>query len=141
MADPTDSESSASILFDPNDFFSIELKIRVTNITSQTNVSQTASTTLLEFGDHELVLSLPKNSCNLGHQVQFEFIRIDPKGGEEEIILEATGKIQKLDKIESQSLRVNIRMIQFEERDWQKLLSLYSSRQEEINKFLSMSKG
>jgi hypothetical protein len=142
----------ASDVFNPRDFESISLKVYFSNLTTRTEVKNTNKTSLVELGDKSLVLELPERSCNEKHNVMVKIVRIEKqkepskkdsgkKNKNEREVLSITGKVRSLEDVGQQALRVEIDCLQYDEKGWQEIVSLFEARQAEIENFLTAVRG
>ena len=129
------------VVFNPEDFQSIRLAVYFKNLTTRTEVKSQSTTPLVEIGDKTLVFELPARSCNAKHNALVEIKKIEAKTNKETSILSVTGKVKSIEELEDSTMKVEFDCIQYDEPSWEKLLSLYSSRQSEITDFLKSIRG
>ncbi len=131
----------ADEVFNASDFESIRLVVHFQNITTRTEVKDKKSAQLIEIGDKWLTLELPSKSCNDRHNVMVDVKRAG-KGKQKDVdILSVTGKVFSVEDLGDNRMQVVVECVQFEERRWNDLLSLYANRQAEIQKFFAAVKG
>src|SRR5690242_12428957 len=87
----TMTETDAAEVFKPDDFKSIRLMVEFKNITTGTEVKKNKRASLVEIGNKVLVFELPKNSCNVKHNVMVTISRVETK--KEVEVLSVTGKV------------------------------------------------
>ena len=83
----------------------------------------------------------PAKSCNDRHNVMVDISRAGIGKQKDVPILSVTGKVYSVEDLGDNRMQVVVECIQFEERRWNDLLSLYSNRQAEIQKFFASVKG
>ncbi|MCC9266208.1 hypothetical protein LOX66_19970, partial [Bacillus velezensis] len=78
----------------------------------------------------------------VSHSVLVKISRPEKKGGKVRYneVLSVTGKIREVHEVDEGHIKVLVDCIQFDEQSWKDLVSLYSNRQDEINKFLETVK-
>lgn len=142
--DPID----ASEVYNPADFKSFELDIFFRNNTTHTEANE--GVRLLETGEKTVILELPPKCCNLQHNVMIEIYRKEQpsknaprnaKPQKPELLLNATGKIAECETQDDGTQRATLKLVQFEEKQWNDLVGIYEKRQEEINRFLESARG
>lgn len=138
----------ASEVYNSADFKSFELDIFFRNNTTHTEANEGVK--LLETGEKLVILELPPKCCNLQHNVMIEIYRKEPrpknapksaKPPKPELLLNATGKVAECETQDDGTLRATLKLVQFEEKQWNDLLGVYEKRQEEINRFLESVRG
>lgn len=129
-------------LFNPDDFQSIQLRVQFENLTTrwQPKDLDFNEIKILEIGDKQLTISLPLKSCNIQHSVMLKVERFDHKAKTYKEIFSATAKIISAES-EKNHMVVQADLIQYEEKCWTDLLSIYTARQDEINNFLTTVKS
>jgi hypothetical protein len=138
---------SEELIIHSADFHSMKMLISFRNTSTGSEKLGPAQCTLVEWGNRALVLELPPSSCSSNHNVVLD-ISVAENGKAARELLSATGKIVQWEKVGSQSkqgektaLRVTVSCVQFDEKSWQELIQLYSSRQESITCFLKAARG
>lgn len=141
----------AASVFNPRDFESIQLLFSFQNITTRTEVRDQPRIKLVELGDRTLTLELPAKSCNEKHNVLVTIFKVDQAkksdSTERKIrrngqpLVSVTGKVLAAEDVGEEVLRVEIECVQYDERSWSELLSIYSRRQAEIDGFLAAARG
>lgn len=118
-----------------SDFNSIRVEISVTNTTRNSPIDQpNFKIQFLEFTDDGLVLELPNASVQKGH---FVTLRIDWTDAEEnQGTFHSGGKVTDFDKG-----RTVIQLLEYDQAAWEQFQGLFSSRQDDILKFLAAVRG
>ena len=154
---PVAAVETHSSFIDPNDFTSISLKVSLLNSTTKTEirdgkrvygigavkterdpVKEDLSMVITQFGDSDLTLEIPARVCANGHSVT---IKITAEGITPEISFTASGKIESTEKLADGREEISLKLTQFDEVQWTKLLETYSKRQEEILDFFQSVRG
>ncbi len=132
-----------TIKFNENDFDEIQLKLVMINLTSGTETKEYTKITLNELMIQGMSLTLPNNTCNIGHNLMFLFYegartkipKFLPKNGEgKNIIFSVSGKVDKktIDTDCKKTAHVDFRFTQFETGRWEGLLKRLEEKQIEI---------
>ncbi len=130
---------NAEDVYNPKDFVSLELDIYFKNLSSDT--TSNAGVLLVETGDKEIILQVPPKSCVTKQSVMIDiFKEKKTKQARIQPVLSFTGKITVSEKMEDDCLRVTVKMVQFEEKEWESFLGLFSKRQDEIDSFFESMK-
>lgn len=128
-------------VFNPADFKSIHVEITLSNLTSKSPVRGTCA--LLELSDSGAVLSVPRASCALGHQLSVQFVVGDAPSA---IKLETTAKALEVESENGQDAkhefdRVSLQFVQYDLERMNQFREVFSKRQREINHFFRSVKG
>ena len=128
-------------IFNSSDFKSIPIAITMSNLTSKSPVRGTCA--LLELSETGVVLSVPRASCALGHQISIQLGVGEPPAA---IKLDATAKAldvetENHDDAKSEFDRVSLQFIQYDLERMNQFREVFSKRQREINQFLRSVKG
>lgn len=139
MSDLPFKSVNAEDVYNPKDFVSLELDIFFKNLSS--DITSNAGVLLVETGDKEMILQVPPKSCVAKQSVMVDIFKgKKPKQGRTHPALRFTGKITAVEKMEDDCLRVTVKLVQFEEKEWDIFLGLFSKRQDEINTFFESMK-
>ena len=139
---------SASELIEFDDFQSVELQIAVENMTSHTKIADGTSkgprVDLVELAERGFTVNLPRASCASGHNLMIEIAVIQPPS--KRMKFSATTKVELVEKNSEvkgnkEPERVELSLIQFEEEAWERLKTLFTSRQNEIEDFFKAARG
>jgi hypothetical protein len=95
---------------------------------------------LVEVYDRGMTLEIPEKSCAKNHNLMLDMKIILPKG-KKEIHFPATVSVIDIESTGEGTDTVVVKLLQYEEKEWQEFLNGYSSRQDEINEFLKAAKG
>ena len=135
------NDESTDGIFRESDFHSIKLGIAVKNLTTNTEISHN-KVHLDEFGDHSLILELPLKCCNKKHSLMLSIEKMHHQTpAKNEHLFDATGSVIEMEETDEGTVRVTVKLVQYEEKAWDDLLKIYSSRQDEITKFIAAVKG
>lgn len=149
-------------LFDPKDYQSISLQVKVKNLTSGIDVGVNTARSggnghddgegdnaeagaseggirLIEFQDKGIaVFGFPKNSCAVGHSLD---ITLAIKSYKKKYKMSLTAKVLSIINDQDVFSLVTTHFVQYVQEDWEKFLEIYSNRQQEISKFFLSVKG
>lgn len=127
-------------LLDPSVFRSFKLSIELRNFSSHSEVSA-EEIELVEFSSDTktITIEVPTQSASFGHNVLVTIHEIG-LSKTPELLVEATGKVQAFEAVSPTQSKASIQLIQYEEKEFQKLLALFAKRQEEITKFMADSR-
>lgn len=115
-----------------DDFKSLRLDLIFTN---GSGVAFNQGVVFNEIGEKEIMLQVPGKSCAADQNVMLVVYK-DQKERHSKPILSITGKISSWAMVEDGNIRITIQLVQYEEKEWDRFLALFSSRQNEINAFL-----
>lgn len=127
-------------LFAPEQFDTFEVKLKIQNITSRTQVPESGLVQLTEIEDHHLALQLPPRSCALGHSLLIDLQVVHPKPIHC-FQFSCTCAVILRESAGPDADRVRVQLVQIDDGSWKRLLELYASRQGEINSFLQAARG
>ncbi len=148
-------ENDDDILIDPNDFKSMELRISLENISTQTSFQdgkrsfgnasnpkkdKNLNIKIVEFLEKGLIIQVPPFVCAATHIIRLEITPIIP-GKKEEFTFEAAGKVEKHQKLEDSQEQITVVFTEYKENDWTHFKNFFSARQEAIFEFLKAVKG
>lgn len=133
----TKSDSS-EFFVDPNVFRSVELRFSIENTTTRTTVNLAEQIKLIQFLEKGMVLELPAKSCSNGHNL---IIKIELSGTTLINEFVTTAKVVEHDSISKEADTVVLNLTQYDGDAWTKLQSIYSNRQDEIEKFFKAARG
>lgn len=148
-----------SDLFNPEHFSSVQLTVALTNTTTQTEIRdgkrffngvqslptmrdgnrENFEVFVAEFTEEGFVFETPRNTCAKGHNVLCVITATVPSG--ESCGFEFSGKVKDVVPLDGESDSVDVKMVQYEEKQWLALQELYSQRQNEIEDFFKAVKG
>lgn len=131
--DPVD----AGEVYNANDFKSLTLDVYFKNLQSDTTYNQDVE--LVETGDQTITFALPPKSCGMKQSVMVDIFK-NKKTSRNKPCLAFTGKISKTEIMEDGRIRATVKLVQYEEKEWEAFLALFSKRQDEINNFFESLK-
>lgn len=136
-------ELDAGDVFEPSAFQSMTSAFTVIkNLTTRTEAEEPGEAAICEVRDQGICFEVGKSIGAKGHSLMLAIMVTAPsKKGPVTVKFEATASIKSIEITPDGGSRIDVDFVQYEEKGWQKVLSLYSARQEEINQFLSMVKG
>ncbi len=128
-------------IINPKDFSSIEFKfIQLDNTSSGTKVESLDTVEFIEFEDNVIILDMPQKCGAKGHNFIFKAeikVPSDPK----KIKFEATFKLKDFENLDDARMKATCELIQYEEKDWMRVIELYAKRQEELTQFILNTRG
>jgi hypothetical protein len=139
-------------LFDIADFNSVRVKVRIENQTSKTSVGGDTRTygerefeadpakvdiRLMEFKPKGLALDVPGKVGAVGHVLDIE---LDVQGASLPLCFKVRGKVAAIQALENDRERMDVDLIEVNQRFHDALRSLFQKRQEEIDVFLASMK-
>ncbi len=139
LEDLKSKEGTGDSLINLEDFDSVVLKFSIRNNTSGTTVDKSGAIQLVELGERDLILELPARVCQKGHNLMIEIE--SQKGTKTLIPFSANVKVDSVEKLTPDADKVQITLIQYDQVGWDRFRSLYSERQNEIEKFLTGARG
>ena len=123
----------------PADFKSIQLTVLVKNATTRTEVPKDKKVVFVQFFEEAVELEVPLRTCSMGHSLLIEIeIAGTPKKTEK---FEATGKVKQIKRTSDEMESIVLELVQFKNKNWENLKSLFTSRQTEIEEFLKATRG
>ena len=125
--------------FNPADFQSAQISVKVRNGTSKTSLSDQDSIAVLELMEKGLRLELPPRSCAQGHQLELELTVVPPQQNPQS--MQATGKVVSAEITEGGAIEAEVEFIQFVTEEWKQFQSVFSARQKDIEAFLNGARG
>ena len=145
----------AAEVFQAADFKSVRLVVTFQNLTTRTEIKDREKIALIEVADRTILLENPGKSCSPGHSVLIKIERpikrklkaplnSDAKRKpmpEFELLFDATGKVVSVEDTGDAVDKVLIDLIQFDVENWRRFMEVFSSRQDDIEKFFSAAKG
>ncbi len=135
----------AEDIFNPADFQSMETFFtKIKNLTTNTEPESLQDVHIMEIGDRSLAFDIDKNCGAKGHSLNIILKLVCPtKPGvpAKSVVFEANTTIRATEQLDDGGYRYDIELLQFEEKNWQEFLSLFQSRQNEINEFIAAVKG
>jgi hypothetical protein len=126
-------------LFDEGIFHSIRVDISISNSTTRTEFKKEPAITIVEFNDDGLVIESPAKCCASNHSLVLKMRAAPPTGESIEVI--ATAKVNEIEQAQDGIERLTLNLVQVHEADWNRFKSLFAARQDEINNFLTSSRG
>jgi hypothetical protein len=120
-------------------FQAITVEITLTNTTTRTTVKESTTIKLVEIAEQGIALEVPPRTCAQGHNLLFELKLVKP-GATKPFALKATGKVSEVESLDGAD-RADVVLIQFDEKEWEQVLSAFMSRQSEIEEFLKAARG
>jgi hypothetical protein len=131
-----------------NNFNRFGHKVLIRNESSHTLSTKPELITIKELKITGLVLEVPINVCQKGHQLTVFFMPLDFKyftklpdfGRYKESLFEAVAKVDSIEKIPGMdaSVIIDIHFTQYKNFEWKIILDEYASNQEEINKMIML---
>ena len=145
----------AAEVFQAADFKSVRLVVTFQNLTTRTEIRERERIALIEVGERTILLENPGKSCSPGHSVLIKIERpvkkkpntsqkSDPKrkaASDFELLFDATGKVVSVEDTGDKVDKVLIDLVQFDVENWRRFMEVFSSRQDDIEKFFSAAKG
>lgn len=138
----------ADELINPTDFKSIQLKISITNTTKKVEIKRTSAIKLVELHEQGLqrglTLEVPAKSCEKGHYLvmKIEAIVPGPKSVHDDggVPFKTGAKVEEIRTLGPMD-QIRVSLLQHDKEAWEKFCGLFSSRQEEIEKFFTAVRG
>ncbi|MBI3543713.1 MAG: hypothetical protein HY075_10615 [Deltaproteobacteria bacterium] len=131
----------ASEVFKAEDFKSVRLSITFQNLTTRTEVRDRSRVALIEVADRTILLEIPGKSCQAKHNVLIKIERPKKKAKAFELLFDATAKVVGIEDTGDGTDKVLVELVQFDLENWRRFLEVFSSRQDDIEKFLLAAKG
>jgi hypothetical protein len=91
----------------------------------------------IELGKEHMILELPAKKCGVGSRLM---IKVETLNGHEDVIAEATGKVEKLEDVGDDLQRVDIKLTQFNAEVWNQFLDIFAKRQEAVTRLFEAMK-
>jgi hypothetical protein len=135
----SDSENEILALFSDDHFSVIEVTLDIKNSTTHMDFKSEPPSRLLEITEHGGVLEIPKKSCAVGHSLVIDARATPPHG--ETVRLTVTAKVDEIEPCEDGMDRITLSLVQVREEEWFEFRRVFSSRQDEITRFLSAARG
>ena len=126
-------------LIDASDFVSMKLQFHLTNTTTQTTVKNNKAIRLIELQNRGLTLEVPSPSCHQGHNIILEITGFDEH--KNEFKFSSTAKVEHLESVQDNMDRIDITLVQYDEKAWENFCHRFSHRQNEITDFFERAKG
>lgn len=135
--DPSDNDEE---LLKTSDFQSLELKVKISNMTGQTPLRDQDQIKVIQFLEKGMILQVPKKSCSGGHHLAIE---IEMTGNPTKAVeFKATAKVEKVENSGSDKMdEITIKFLQFGEVAWNQIRNGLEDRQKEINQFFQAARG
>lgn len=130
--------NSNEFIIDPGMFKSVELNFSIENSTTRTTVNHAELIKLIQFLEKGMVLEIPSKSCSKGHNL---IIKINVLNSNKVQEFDTTAKVVELDTTSKESDTIVVNLTQYDGDTWVQLQSIYSSRQDDIEKFLQAARG
>jgi hypothetical protein len=130
---PLNNIDDGLLKIDSNGFRSLDIAVSLQRYTSPQ--SSDYHFELLEVDNQFLTLDAPNSFCMPGHRV---FLGLSMPG---EAHFTATSKVLTVEPISHDRVRVQISLIQYDDKSWKKILNTVSSVQEKITAQLRNIKG
>jgi hypothetical protein len=118
----------------------------IRNETSHTLFNKPESLLLRELRGGGLLMEVPLNICQKGHNLTLFFLELEIKdkvalpvlGHLKEAVFEAIAKVEKieLNNMNKETVFIDLSFTQYDQSEWMKIFNLYSTHQDEINKML-----
>lgn len=139
-ASPAIGGTDPKALLNVADFESIQIEFDVTNTTTGTLFRKNVSIRVAQIGERGMHLEVPRRSCAMGHSLAIKLhIRNIPRA--DDLEFEATAKVETLETFEQGGDSIGLQILQCDERQWQRFLEIFSSRQKEIEEFFAAARG
>jgi hypothetical protein len=144
---------NAADVYDAQDFQSIKLSLNFENLTTRTAISDKSSVLLVEVGEKSLTLQVPFKSCSPRHSIMLRIerpvtkrvgpqaVNSDKRKREFELLFDATAKVVSVEESGDGQDKVLLELVQFDVQRWSAFLTIFSVRQDEIEKFFTAVKG
>lgn len=128
-------------IINPKDFSSIKFEFtEFKNITSRLAVDELDKIEFIEFLENIITLDLPQKCGREGHLFLFKAKVSNPKE-EKPIKFDATFKLIESEQLDAGRMKATCELMQYEEKDWKRIVELYAKRQEELTQFLLGARG
>lgn len=128
-------------------FTAFGLKLCVRNETSHTLFTKGESIFIRELKEAGLVLEIPGNVCQKGHNLTLFFftqdfeekISLPVSGHYKEALFEVMAKVDKLDinKENKEQVFVELRFTQYDQANWKKIIKLFEKNQEHVTDLIA----
>ena len=125
-------------------FRSIEVRVSIRNLTTQTDFKRRPESTVLEIyktaingsgvGSNMLTIEAPERCCSVQHQLLIRFTSL----GHSTL---ATAKVESIEKVAPGIDMIKVALVQFETRELESLWGMLDLRQTQIHRFLAQSRG
>lgn len=139
----------AAEVFQQDDFKSLRLVLSFKNLTTRTEVRDRPRISLVEMADGSMLVEVPGKSCSPRHSVLIKIERPVRRKSKKDgsvktayvLLFEATGKVAEVQAAGDGFDRVLVDLVQFDMETWKRFIDFFAGRQDEIEKFLSATKG
>ncbi len=125
-------------IFREEDFRSIEVILDFENVTTRTKLKASDKAIFSELAEDSFIIEVPEKACSKGHNV---LVEITTKNAPEDLAFSVTGKVVSTEKVNAGKLRTEVKLVQYEESDWNAFTQIFSKRQEEITEFFDAVRG
>ena len=126
-------------LLSSDSFESIEVKLSILNSTTRMEFKTDPAPKFTEITDGGMVLEAAQRSCAEGHSLLVEAKATAPGGKSASI--NATVRVDSVEASKAGTERITVSLVQFGEDQWQQFRAIFSSRQDDINRFLAAARG
>ncbi|MBI3558358.1 MAG: hypothetical protein HY074_18985 [Deltaproteobacteria bacterium] len=145
----------AAEVFQAADFKSVRFVVTFQNVTTRTEIREKEKISLIEIAERSILLEIPGKSCSPRHSVLIRIerptkrklkaaVNADTKRKatpDYELLFDATGKVVSVEDTGDSVDKVLIDLVQFDIENWRRFMEVFSSRQDDIEKFFSAAKG
>jgi len=121
-----------------SDFESITMDITMKNITTNTEIKKNPPVRFIELLEKGLILEVPIRSCAEKHHVMFQIKAKAPN--KNPVQFNTTAMVTEKEPLKDGYEKISISLVQYEDKAWRELNGLFSTRQDEIDKFFKMVK-
>ncbi|MGE4234623.1 MAG: hypothetical protein AB7F43_14990 [Bacteriovoracia bacterium] len=129
------SQEQDDNMLDLKDFQSIDIEFLVENLFTKATIrGAPPEIAVLEIDESNFSLSLPNTFCNVKQHLMLEVFH------EGQEVLRATANVKKKEDQKDGTAHYHLKLVQFDNKSWEKFMGLYTSRQEEIDNFFEMNK-
>lgn len=135
-----DSTSKKTPIISVSDFKSIEMQCKLTNTTTQIPFRAEPAVRLIQFvGDRGMMLEAPDRCCSIGHAIMIELSAEPPDA--QQVTFKATARVDFCNPTHGGIEQIQVTLLQFDEKQWNQLTQVFTSRQSAIDQFLNAAKG
>jgi hypothetical protein len=134
-----DSSDEFLDLISDDHFVKIEVELKIKNTTTSTEFKPAPPTRIIEITEHGFVLEIPERSCAGNHNLVIEAHATAPQRKDVNLIV--TAKVEDVEPGKNGTDRISLSLVQVQEEEWERFRKLFSSRQDEIDRFMTAARG
>lgn len=147
MSNSAAKKTLVSNLLNENDYKELGHSIVLRNDTSGISFLDSKKVSIIELREDSICITLPKNICQVGHNITFilfrspikkelkKFPNLDNTKG-----FPILGKVIELEIDDDEKVRIEVKFTQFKEEEWKKIINLYREQQNKISNLISLVK-